>query len=229
MLNKFWDVQIFIHNDEEEFWLVWTDFPYKVISARLQLESGGNMSLILISIIEQQSDQINKELSPCKSYTSTEFIECSKQQLWLQMMSRINCTIAGYESIVPENFQYCDSLTAAQNTMFEFYSAFGAFVSNFSKYNCPLPCRQLSYTYNIKYFHKHSWPDMKGSPRELMETGGIVALAYSSLLVEERYEAYVYDLENLMTSIGGNLGLFLGFSCFSTFVTLLKFLFHKYS
>ena len=32
-----------------------------------------------------------------------------------------------------------------------------------------------------------------------------LTLAYSSLLVEERVETYVYDFENLMTSIGGNL------------------------
>ena len=32
-----------------------------------------------------------------------------------------------------------------------------------------------------------------------------LTLAYSSLLVEERVETFVYDFENLMTSIGGNL------------------------
>jgi hypothetical protein len=52
-----------------------------------------------------------------------------------------------------------------------------------------------------------------------------VAVSYRSLLVEERVETIVYDLESLMTSIGGNLGLFLGFSCFSTFLKILKFIF----
>ena len=32
-----------------------------------------------------------------------------------------------------------------------------------------------------------------------------LTLAYSSLLVEERVETFVYDFENLMSSIGGNL------------------------
>jgi hypothetical protein len=55
-----------------------------------------------------------------------------------------------------------------------------------------------------------------------------VAVSYRSLLVEERVETIVYDLESLMTSIGGNLGLFLGFSCFSTSLEILKFIFKTF-
>ena len=54
-----------------------------------------------------------------------------------------------------------------------------------------------------------------------------LTIAYSSLLIEERVETYVYDMENLLTSIGGNLGLFLGFSCFSSILVLLEFIFKK--
>ena len=129
---------------------------------------------------------------------------------------------------MPETLKYCDSLTAAQATMSEIYSVFQDFVSNFNKYNCPLACHQKSYTVKINYLHKHSWPEMKIFPRQWRETSAVVAIAFRSLLVEERVEAYVYDLENLMTSIGGNLGLFLGFSCFSTFAALLKIMFDKF-
>jgi hypothetical protein len=44
----------------------------------------------------------------------------------------------------------------------------------------------------------------RGSPELVNITTGLT-LAYRSLLVEERIETFVYDLENLMTSIGGNL------------------------
>jgi hypothetical protein len=44
----------------------------------------------------------------------------------------------------------------------------------------------------------------RSSP-ELVNTMTGLTLAYRSLLVEERIETFVYDLENLMTSIGGNL------------------------
>jgi hypothetical protein len=58
-------------------------------------------------------------------------------------------------------------------------------------------------------------------------TSAGIAMSYSSLLVEERTETIIYDLECLLTSLGGNLGLFLGFSCFSTLVGVLKFIFEK--
>ena len=137
MLNNLWDVQIFIHNDEEEFWLMWTEFPFEVISARLQLVSGENMALAQISVMEKKTVQINKAHFPCKSYNSIEFIECSKQQLLVILMPKINCTIAGFESIVSKNFRFCDSLTDAQATMQQIYNVILEFFSNFSKTNCP--------------------------------------------------------------------------------------------
>ena len=36
MLNNSWDVQLFIHNEEEEFWLMWSEFPYEIIYKRLE-------------------------------------------------------------------------------------------------------------------------------------------------------------------------------------------------
>ena len=186
------------------------------------------MSLVQISLTEKQTVHINKKHFSCSSYSSSDFIKCSKEQLWLLLRPRINCTVAGYESIVPETFPYCDSLAAAQATMKQNYIVILDFVSHFSKNHCPLPCTRKSYNYNIRYLHRHSWIDFENSSKEFMETAGAVSLSYSSLLIEERVEAYVYDWENLMTSIGGNLGLFLGFSCFSTFVAVLKLCFAKF-
>ena len=228
-MKNLWDVQIFIHNEEEEFWLLWTEFPFEVISARLQLVSGENMALAQISLMEKKTVQINNLHFPCKLYNSKDFIECSKQQLLQMLMPRINCTVAGIESIVSKKIAFCDSLTDAQATLRQIYNVVQEFFSNFSKNNCPLPCTHKSYNYNLKYLHRHSWIDFENTPKETLEKARAVSLAYNSLLVEERIEAYVYDLENLMTSIGGNLGLFLGFSCFSTFVALLQFFFNKFA
>ncbi len=34
-LKKNWDLQIFLHNEGEEFWLVGPDFPIEMVSTRL--------------------------------------------------------------------------------------------------------------------------------------------------------------------------------------------------
>jgi hypothetical protein len=44
---------------------------------------------------------------------------------------------------------------------------------------------------------------------------------------EERMETLTYDLGNFLVAAGGNLGLFLGFSCFSLMVTFIEYLNHK--
>ena len=42
--------------------------------------------------------------------------------------------------------------------------------------------------------------------------------------VEEKIESSEYDLANLLVSAGGNLGLFLGFSCLSVLFFVIDFL-----
>jgi hypothetical protein len=44
----------------------------------------------------------------------------------------------------------------------------------------------------------------------------------SSLIVEERVETLVYDVGSFLAAAGGNLGLFLGFSCLSVFLYIIK-------
>jgi hypothetical protein len=183
---------------------------------------------VQLALIEKQTEQINKKQFPYKSYTAKKFTKCTKQQLWQMLKPKINCTIAGYENVVPENFAYCDSLTAARATLKQIFYSTSEFVSNLSKLNCPLPCSHKSYKCNIKYYHINSWLGLDNSTSEVSKTAAIVSVTYISFLVEEQVEVYVYDPVNLMTSIGENLGLFLGFSCFSTFIALPKILFGKF-
>ena len=48
-----------------------------------------------------------------------------------------------------------------------------------------------------------------------------IASVLLTLQVEERVVTLVYDIENLLPSFGGNLGLFLGFSCLSLMLVML--------
>jgi hypothetical protein len=47
---------------------------------------------------------------------------------------------------------------------------------------------------------------------------------YSILAIEERVESLVYDVPTLLVATGGNLGLFLGFSCLSVGLGMIKLL-----
>jgi hypothetical protein len=53
------------------------------------------------------------------------------------------------------------------------------------------------------------------------EAAVIFSLEYERLVVEEEVETLMYDATNFLAQAGGNLGLFLGFSCLSLLLSLL--------
>ena len=98
---------------------------------------------------------------------------------------------------------------------------------------CPVPCKQISYNANIRYFHETSFLDPYNSFGENFSDAFIVfSISYETLLIEEHEESLVYDITNFLAAAGGNLGLFLGFSCMSVFYGMIKLIkkinLHKY-
>jgi len=47
--------------------------------------------------------------------------------------------------------------------------------------------------------------------------------------IEEKTETFVYDVGNFLTAAGGNLGLFMGFSCLSIILTFIDKFEHHFS
>ena len=198
------------------------------MAVKLPFKTDINTSLVMVSLMEKQTTQLKTEHYNCEHYNDeSEFVDCSKKQLWNVLRPKISCLIAGMENIVPHiaKIQYCNDSSTAYSTFVGILYTFSEVFSHLSKYNCPVPCSQTGFNYNIKYFHRNSWIEPENSTMSVTSAG--IAMSYSSLLVEERTETIIYDLECLLTSLGGNLGLFLGFSCFSTLVSGLKFIFKK--
>jgi len=50
-----------------------------------------------------------------------------------------------------------------------------------------------------------------------------VVLSYETVVTEEHVQSYVYDFNSFISSAGGNLGLFVGFSCLSTMLGIISF------
>ena len=55
-------------------------------------------------------------------------------------------------------------------------------------------------------------------------TNSNLILVYETLSVEEHFETLVFDIGSLLAAAGGNLGLFLGFSCLSLLISCLDYL-----
>ena len=63
-------------------------------------------------------------------------------------------------------------------------------------------------------FHQNLWIEASDL-RTLLDDSYQFSMAYESLQLKETVVRLAFDLENFLTSLGGNLGLFLGLSCLS--------------
>ena len=89
---------------------------------------------------------------------------------------------------------------------------------------CPLPCKQTTYDLNVKAFHANSWLDPNNTTGMVNVTSvTLLNVFYETLSTEEKVETLMYDVSSFLAAAGGNLGLFLGFSCLSMTVSFIQF------
>ena len=82
------------------------------------------------------------------------------------------------------------------------------------KHKCPKPCSILEYSGKVDYWEPKYNTD---NPNDTM----IIYLRFQTPEVTTIYEAYlIYDFNGMLGSIGGTLGMFVGFS-FSSIIELL--------
>ena len=75
----------------------------------------------------------------------------------------------------------------------------------------------------FQYYHKTTYIDVENV--DSLDNEFYLTLSFSTIDTEERVESLVYDLGNFFAAAGGNLGLFLGFSCLSGLLTSLELIF----
>ncbi len=49
-----------------------------------------------------------------------------------------------------------------------------------------------------------------------------MVFGFKTLQIDEEIETYIYDIGSFLTASGGNLGLFLGFSCLSVLLEIVN-------
>jgi hypothetical protein len=79
---------------------------------------------------------------------------------------------------------------------------------------CPVPCKQAFYEAVIEYRDFNTVSFMNPNNKKASEMFFLIPV-YSTATVEEKIESLDFDIGSALASAGGNLGLFLGFSCLS--------------
>ena len=92
-----------------------------------------------------------------------------------------------------------------------------------NKLGCTYPCNQNSYKFILNQRPVGLNPEYYTRPTQNNSHGDFeIVLYYSDILVESESEKLLYDDEDLLAAIGGNLGLTLGFSCLSVMIYFLQ-------
>ena len=137
-------------------------------------------------------------------------------------MFKIKKLFSGLEDLLPktELLKNCSDAVSALDTYINFNTvAYHSLGRNWHR-TCPLPCQQKNYEVTVRNFHLNSWFDYVNN--ETMPNFIYFVLGYESFIVEVSVETWMYDAGNFLTAIGGNLGLLLGFSCFSMLLGFIR-------
>ena len=87
---------------------------------------------------------------------------------------------------------------------------------------CPIPCDQTVFEVKLSSFHINNF--ITGYKNVINASKSIVYFSFrcETFNREKHIETLIYDTGNFLTQTGGNLGLFLGLSCFSMILTIIK-------
>lgn len=112
----------------------------------------------------------------------------------------------------------CANIESAQKAWQTYEAAAYDFLVEGTFHECFMPCKQKSYIQTLKYYHQTSWP-FKAPTDDVFN----LAIFYNSLDVKTKTETLIYDLGDVFSAAGGNLGLVLGFSCFGCIMHLIRY------
>jgi hypothetical protein len=226
------DFKIYIHKKGDEFWLSgYQIFPMNTAFVTLEVNRKKNWSLGQASFREIRSVLHSKDDLPCINYAKDPnnehalFVNCCKQQLWNNLPSEIKCRVADMNHIFPVNatMPECDNEKAATAVYWNYSNYLNDFVIRPWKYDCPVPCTQTWYKVTLEYYHENNVL-MPEAIDKLSEGHFTFIPYYSTFTIEEEIEKLEYDIGSLLVSAGGNLGLFLGFSCLSVLFFVIEWL-----
>jgi hypothetical protein len=234
-LKKTFDVTVFLHQKHEEFWIKMFGPPTQIFISRLTLEKDMFGADLLLT--EKHQRYLNKEHAPCKSYSLNDnnnnneeellsFFECLQKSLLVNVGSKLTCILPFMSDLLPNTTLAGCSERSDIGRSFQTYSYFiKDFIQKIAGYGCPLPCSFITYNVVTRYFHKNLGFDSGEGLSATHENFFRLSLIYDTLIIEENVESYDYDSADFLIYVGGNLGLFLGFSCLSTLTAILRYVY----
>jgi hypothetical protein len=116
----------------------------------------------------------------------------------------------------------CFNYDSAKNTYDTWENVFYSDAKYMWLQQCPIPCEQTIFEAKVSIFHKNSNSEQVVDLGSTKKSFLYFSFGYETFNKEKHSENLMYDTGNFLTQVGGNLGLFLGFSCFSVILTIIE-------
>ena len=120
MLKKNFDLILYIHSVEDEFWINFLFIPTLSSKVLLTVKSLEGASIGTLHLTEKEVTKLDKENMPCRTYEKTKnphskFIECRKNVFKnSRALLGLKCLLPGFDDLVPnDKLRECSNLSEA--------------------------------------------------------------------------------------------------------------------
>ena len=217
-VNNTMNYYFYMHEPFENEWLYMSVYPYEVNIYEMNANNDKGIGGASI----KNSKEIVKKIpgtDGCEEKTTQELIECWKDQLALSLAkASIKCKVPALRFSRFDTSHLNDCRTKEQALEVEGL-IYTVAQENLDKDVCGKICQSIKYNHNLATYGK------KVLSKELQDYGDgyfIIWSYYSSLYVKEKVETYLFDLDAVIVAVGGNLGLFMGYSLKSIIISIAE-------
>ena len=217
-----------MHEWEDAFWLILGIFPMPV--EMFEVDMTDFYSFFQLVLRKSQKEVVNKiGRSTCQNYDqkNDSYTGCFQKNLVKYFQSKkITCLPSYWESLKPfGNLEVCQgnkyNESTARGIIRSVRNGFKNFLANKADKYCPKDCKTISYNPKVTKFHiGYS-----------LNHGNWTTLTFNAYfaddIVEHTKEYFIFNVGTFLSAIGGNVGLFLGYSVLSVSLWTLNIIFKQ--
>lgn len=218
-------LMLYLHEQGDEIWLSGGIIPSGM--APVEIEISEEIISVELALMQRQTTYLSTKVSPCnKSPTAkADYNKCIQDSLCSKAKAAMNCSLPGFKlflgprCFLPECFSAKDGAISYDF----FFHVVNMDQLKEIKAFCIRPCYEMGYEFKLRKLHLNSMVDeTKTLDTSFWRSHFVFDTFFSSDLIEERTETLIYDTTSFWSAVGGNLGLFLGFSCLTVGISILK-------
>lgn len=218
---------LFLHDAGLQMWLISLVSPLVRQTSFLIRPPHERVNNIDVSIFKEESVLINLPTRPCMPYPIAAaanssssidgyagFTKCARDKIVAVLSSGFNCTTFELELFMGGKKQLCKTAAEAKAVASKAYELLLAMTRDpAAAFNCTLPCTMINFVADANYYAQNA---LLSDGDDVGSNGGIaINLFYVAPVIKRRKEVLMYDTSRIISSLGGSLGLYLGFSCLS--------------